>query len=250
MKNKILTKVACLAMCGTTLFATACRGGGSSGGKATLDFMYTGTQEILELFNGLVAEYNKTQGETDKVKVMAMPVASGGIDGKLTNVLPSSNGPDVVIGTDEYFKKHTKNMMDLTNSFSADFLGNFYKEQESRYHYDAVNITANSDDTLYGLPAVNDPKYIYCKVIYYSDTDESLYRETIFFENTITRNVYSATYNRDNFALEKLPVKVLIEEVDARIDKRPYFIVMAIGFIFGIIGLWKIIFAPLKETWY
>lgn len=116
---------------------------------------------------------------------------------------------------------------------------------ENKYH-DGVKVIARYDFPYTGY----DVKYVYCKVIYYSDTDESLYRETIFFENTITRNVYSATYNRDNFALEKLPVKVLIEEVDARIDKRPYFIVMAIGFIFGIIGLWKIIFAPLKETWY
>ena len=84
MKNKVLTKVVCSMMCCSTLFAAACGGGGSTGGKATLDFMYTGTQEILELFNGLVNEYNSTQGEVDRVRVMAMPVASGGIDGKLT----------------------------------------------------------------------------------------------------------------------------------------------------------------------
>jgi ABC-type glycerol-3-phosphate transport system substrate-binding protein len=161
MKKKILSGVVCSVICCSTLFATACGGGDGAGGKATLDFMYTGTQEILELFNDLVQEYNSTQGETDKVNVMAMPVASGGIDGKLTNVLPSSNGPDVVVGTDEYFKKHTKNMADLTGSFSADFLSSLYAGQETRYHYDAANITANSDDTLYGLPAVNDPTVLY-----------------------------------------------------------------------------------------
>ena len=104
MKSKILTKIICAAVCCSTLFATGC--GDGAGGKATLDFMYTGTQEILELFSGMIREYNNTQGDVDNVKVMGMPVNSGGIDGKLSNVLPSSNGPDVVIGSDEYFKKH------------------------------------------------------------------------------------------------------------------------------------------------
>lgn len=160
MKKKLLTKVVCSVMCCSTLFATACSGA-SAKGKATLDFMYTGTQEILELFNNLVKEYNSTQGDVDKIKVMAMPVPEGGIDGKLTNVLPSSNGPDVVVGTDEYFKKHTKNMYDLTNSFSSDVLGGLYKDQESRYHYNRANVTAQQSDPLYGLPAVNDPTVLY-----------------------------------------------------------------------------------------
>ena len=116
---------------------------------------------------------------------------------------------------------------------------------ENEYN-DGVKVIARYDFPYTGY----DVKRIYCKIIYYSDADESLYRETIILDNTITGKVDSRTHNRDNFALEKLPVKVLIEEVDANIDKRPYFIVMAIGFIFGIIGLWKIVFAPLKETWY
>ena len=52
MKKQIFTKAVCSVICCSTLLATAC--GGGAKGKATLDFMYTGTQEILELFNGLV----------------------------------------------------------------------------------------------------------------------------------------------------------------------------------------------------
>lgn len=159
MKSKILTKIICAAVCCSTLFATGC--GDGAGGKATLDFMYTGTQEILELFSGMIREYNNTQGDVDNVKVMGMPVNSGGIDGKLSNVLPSSNGPDVVIGSDEYFKKHTRNMMDLTGLFSDNVFAGLYKDQESRYHYDIQNTTSNADDALYGLPAVNDPTVLY-----------------------------------------------------------------------------------------
>ena len=159
MKSKILTKIICAAVCCSTLFATGC--GDGAGGKATLDFMYTGTQEILELFSGMIREYNNTQGDVDNVKVMGMPVNSGGIDGKLSNVLPSSNGPDVVIGSDEYFKKHTRNMTDLTGLFSDNVFAGLYKDQESRYHYDIQNTTSNADDALYGLPAVNDPTVLY-----------------------------------------------------------------------------------------
>ena len=159
MEKKIFTKAVCSVICCSTLFATAC--GGDTKGKATLDFMYTGTQEILELFNGLVTEYNATQGEIDKIRVMPMPVAEGGIDGKLTNVLRSSSGPDVVVGTDEYFKKHTEFMYDMTNSFSSDVLGGLYEDQESRYHYNRASITAKQNDPLYGLPAVNDPTVLY-----------------------------------------------------------------------------------------
>ena len=159
MKSKILTKIICAAVCCSTLFATGC--GDGAGGKATLDFMYTGTQEILELFSGMIREYNNTQGNVDNVKVMGMPVNSGGIDGKLSNVLPSSNGPDVVIGSDEYFKKHTRNMTELTGLFSDNVFAGLYKDQESRYYYDIQNTTSNADDALYGLPAVNDPTVLY-----------------------------------------------------------------------------------------
>lgn len=161
MGKKMLTKILCAALCGTTLFTTACGAGGTGGGTATLDFLYGGTQEILELYTLLVKEYNNTQGKEDKIKVMGMPTPGGSVNDKLTNVLPSANGPDVVIGTDEYFKGHTKNMMDLSDSFSSELIGNLYEKQEIRYHYNRENITANEEDTLYGLPSVNDPTVLY-----------------------------------------------------------------------------------------
>ncbi len=162
MSKKFLSKILCAALCGTMLFTTACGGNGiGGGGTATLDFLYGGTQEILELYTSLVNEYNNTQGKEDRIKVMGMPTPGGSVNDKLTNVLPSANGPDVVIGTDEYFKGHTKNMMDLSNSFSSELIGNLYEKQEIRYHYNRENITANEEDTLYGLPSVNDPTVLY-----------------------------------------------------------------------------------------
>ena len=163
MKKRILSVLLCAALCGTMLFATACdnSGGGGGGGSATLDFMYGGTQEILESYKSLINEYNNTQGKEDKVKVMAMPVTSGGLNDTIKTKLNSSNGPDVVVGTDEYFKENTKNMMDLSGEFSSAFLGSLYEKQEIRYHYNRENITANEDDPLYALPSVNDPTVLY-----------------------------------------------------------------------------------------
>ena len=149
------------------LFAAACNRSGEGannpggGGIATLDFLYAGTQEILELYTALVNEYNATQGKEDRIRVMGMPIPVGSVNDKLTNVLPSSNGPDVVIGTDEYFKPHTKNMLDISDAFSSELLGSLYERQEIRYHYDAENITANESDPLYALPSVNDPTVLY-----------------------------------------------------------------------------------------
>ena len=161
MKKKLLSIVLCVVLCGTLSLATACGGGKNSRGTATLDFMYFGTQEILELYTSLVKEYNETQGKEDKIKVMGMPFPVGSVDSKLTNGLPSSNGPDVVIGTDEYFKPHAKNMLDISSSFSSELLGGLYEKQEIRYHYNAENITANETDPLYALPSVNDPTVLY-----------------------------------------------------------------------------------------
>ncbi len=162
MSKKPISKFLCAALCGAMLFTTACGGGGGGvGGNSTLDFLFGGTQEILELYTALVNEYNKTQGVEDKITVMGMPVPDGSLNDKLNNGLPSSNGPDVVIGTDEYFKGHTENMMDISNAFSSALIENLYEKQEMRYHYKRENITANEEDPLYALPSVNDPTVLY-----------------------------------------------------------------------------------------
>ena len=161
MKKRILTFLLCVVMMGTLSLTTACTEEDIPAGTATLDFMYFGTQEILELYTAVIDEYNNTQGKEDKIYVMGMPFPVGSVDSKLTNVLPSSNGPDVVIGTDEYFKPHAKNMMDISDCFSSELLSSLYEKQEIRYHYDRENITANKTDPLYALPSVNDPTVLY-----------------------------------------------------------------------------------------
>ena len=159
MKKKFLAILLCISLCGTMMLAVACSDGGS-GGTASLDFVFGGTQEIQELYTALVKEYNNTQGKEDKIKVRNIPVPTG-LNDRLANDLPSKNGPDVVVGTDEYFKNLTKDMMDLSDSFSTEFLDALYDKQEIRYHYNRENITSNKDDTLYGLPSVNDPTVLY-----------------------------------------------------------------------------------------
>ena len=163
MKKRILSVLLCATLCFVAALTTACTEEGAldPGGNATLDFMYGGTTEILSLYKSLINEYNNTQGKEDKVRVMAMPVTSGGINDTIKQKLSSSNGPDVVVGTDEYFKQNTENMMDLRSEISSELLGSLYERQEIRYHYDRENITANKEDPLYALPSVNDPTVLY-----------------------------------------------------------------------------------------
>ena len=162
MKKKLLSIMLCIALCGTMILPAACDGcdGCGDDGTAQLDFLYGGTQEITALMTSLYKEYNETQGKEDNIKVKAVPVA-GNVNDKLTNDLASSHGCDVAVGTDEYFKGHTKNMYDMTGKISAEIFEGLYPRQEIRYHYNRENITANSDDPLYGLPLVNDPTVLY-----------------------------------------------------------------------------------------
>ena len=162
MKKKILSMLLCFALCGTMLIPAACGGGNSGGGgNATLDFLYGGSQEIASLLTSLYKEYNNTQGKEDKVTVKGMVVAGDGVNDKIESNLGSRNGPDVAIGDERYFKVNTKNMMDVSGAFSDELLGSLYEKQEIRYHYNSENITSNEDDTLYGLPVVNDPTVLY-----------------------------------------------------------------------------------------
>ena len=137
---------------------TAC--GGSGGGKATIEFMYGGDVVLSEMYNALINEFNETKGKQAGVSVTGIP-KSGSLDSVLAQQLPSNSGPDVVAISDEYFKKYTQYLEDMTGKFDQKILDDFYPNTISRYHYDIEKTTSNSDDPLYGIPGYNDTTVLF-----------------------------------------------------------------------------------------
>jgi hypothetical protein len=93
-----------------------------------------------------------------------------------------------------------------------------------------------------------DIQELHIRITFYLETGEAVHKDTVLLRKN--HKVEVRRYDINNFAHQSLPVKVVIEDVEIDIDKRPYIIAMVVGLVFGIIGLWKIIFAPLKEKWY
>lgn len=155
LKKKLVSLGLVATMIGSL---TAC--GGSGGGKATIEFMYGGDVVLSEMYNALINEFNETEGKKAGVSVTGIP-KSGSLDSVLAQQLPSNSGPDVVAISDEYFKKYTQYLEDMTGKFDQKILDDFYPNTISRYHYDIEKTTSNSDDPLYGIPGYNDTTVLF-----------------------------------------------------------------------------------------
>jgi len=156
-----MKKIISLIMVFATILGTmALLGGCGGGGDKTVSFMYGGNVEMSGMFKMLADEFNKTAGKEKGITVKIVP-KSGSLDGVLAQQLPSSSGPDVVVLSDEYFKKYTQYLEDLTAQIDAADLAEFYPELSSRYYYDRATTTSNSDDPLYGIPAFNDTTVLF-----------------------------------------------------------------------------------------
>ncbi len=152
--KKILAFLLVLVM---VLPLAAC--GGAKGNK-TVSFMFGGNAEMSAMYNALVREFNATKGKELGITVKAVP-KSGSLDSILAQQLPSNSGPDVVALSDEYFKKYTKYLEDLTGKVDTAVLDDFYPGMASRYYYNIATTTSNTTDPLYGVPAYNDTTVLY-----------------------------------------------------------------------------------------
>ncbi len=155
--KKILALILAMVM---VLSLCACTGGSNGGGNKTVSFMYGGNVEMTAMFNTLITEFNNTVGKEQGITVKGVP-KSGSLDSILAQQLPSNSGPDVVALSDEYFKKYTMYLEDLTAQIDAAALEDFFPNLASRYHYDIATTTSNADDPLYGVPAYNDTTVLY-----------------------------------------------------------------------------------------
>ncbi len=158
--KRILTMLLAVIM---LLSLCAC-GGGESAGKKTVTFMYGGSIEVSAMFKKLIDEFNETQGNELGIYIKGVP-KSNGLDSVLAQQLPSASGPDVVVLQDEFFKKHTEYLEDLTPHLDAAVVEDFYPSQLNRYYYNIETTTSNSTDPLYAVPAYSD-----ATVLYYNKT--------------------------------------------------------------------------------
>ena len=160
--KKLIALIVSVMLTASFCTLTACKRGLASGGDSKrLDFTYCGSLDVLGMFGKMINTYNDTQGKEDKVTVKGIPVSESGIDSKLINTLPSSKGPDVVVVTDHFFKKHAVNLYDMTGKISSNIINDLYAGQESRYHYNVNQNTSNPEDPLLGLPVYNDSTVLY-----------------------------------------------------------------------------------------
>ncbi len=152
--KKILAIILALA---TVLPLCAC--GGKSGNK-TVSFMYGGNSGMSAMYSALISQFNDTVGKEQGITVKGVP-KSGSLDSILAQQLPSNSGPDVVALSDEYFKKYTQYLEDLTTKIDASVLEDFYPDMANRYYYNIATTTSNTTDPLYGVPAYNDTTVLY-----------------------------------------------------------------------------------------
>ena len=101
----------------------------------------------------------------------------------------------------------------------------------------------------YDFPYVGyDIQQLHVRITFYSETGEMVRSATVLLQKN--HKVDIQRYDINHFPHQKLPVKVEVEDVSADILMKPYIFLMVISFVVGLVGLWKIVFAPLKEKWY
>ncbi len=112
-----------------------------------------------------------------------------------------------------------------------------------------TNVYIHSVETWIGYDvngSIYNIKKLTVNVNYYSESGEVIMRRAVNLYKY--QNVASLSYNLDTF--HETPVKTEVESISVELYTERSIIVMVISFVVGLVGLWKIVFAPLKEKWY
>ncbi len=138
------------------LGATGC-GGGESGGRTKVKFLYTGTNVLMQQMKVLIDTYNDGQGKTDKIQIVPTPVVDSGYQGSVNNLIRGRNSPDIYMTRDEYFKVYTEHYYDWNDYAGIDnVLEKTYDSISYRMRYNRETMTSNETDSLYALPFYNN----------------------------------------------------------------------------------------------
>ncbi len=161
--KKFISKALCVVLAATMSLTvlTACGGGRRRSDE--LRFFISGTNSQMEMYFGLVDEFNATYGEANDISVRAVEMLAGA---DITALLGSSNAPDVMMVADDVYKKYViggyfEDISDIEDVYSDIELGDIADTAINRLHYDIDTNTSNPDDPLYALPIDSSPTALY-----------------------------------------------------------------------------------------
>lgn len=159
MKNSTLKKIVAVAL--TSLALTSCMGvmGGS---KKKVYFMFAGrSNEMNRIFNNMVKEFNDTKGNELGIQVKTSPKTWSGFETFVSAEAASSNGVDVIMMFDDFYKKYAKYFDDVSYLIDDDYRNDLVDGIKTRYYYNSENDTSSLNDPLYGVPFYNDVTAFY-----------------------------------------------------------------------------------------
>lgn len=164
MRKKTMTK----AMSGTLAAATLCAafaGLAGCGGKSSNEvrFFLSGTNSQMEMYFKLTDTFNETYGKENGIKVNAVEMLAGA---DITAFLGSSNAPDVLMVSDDSYKKYViggyfADISDIKDTYTNIELGDIAPTAINRLYYNKETNTSNTTDPLYALPIDSCPTALY-----------------------------------------------------------------------------------------
>lgn len=164
MRKKTMTK----AMSGTLAAATLCAafaGLAGCGGKSSNEvrFYLSGTNSQMEMYFKLTDTFNETYGKENGIKVNAVEMLAGA---DITALLGSSNAPDVLMVSDDSYKKYViggyfADISDIKDTYTNIELGDIAPTAINRLYYNKETNTSNTTDPLYALPIDSCPTALY-----------------------------------------------------------------------------------------
>lgn len=162
MRKNVAKKVMCATLVAATA-ATAFAGCGGSGSSNTVRFFYGGTNSQMQMYRELTDTFNKTYGKENGIEVKAVEMLAGQ---DITALLGSSNAPDVMMVSDDTYKKYViggyfSDISDIKETYTDIELGDIAATAINRLYYDTKTNTSNPNDPLYALPIDSCPTALY-----------------------------------------------------------------------------------------
>ena len=154
--GKIACSLLAIVMCGS-VFA------GCGGSSSDVRFFISGTDSQMAMYYALTEEFNATYGKENGINVKAIEMLAGA---DITALLGSSNAPDVLMVSDDQYKKYVignyfTDISDIKDTLTGIELGDIADTAINRLYYNKETNTSKTTDPLYALPVDSCPTALY-----------------------------------------------------------------------------------------
>lgn len=165
MRKNVVKKVMCMTLAAASM-ATAFAGCGESKSSNAVRFYLSGTNSQMEMYFRLTDAFNETYGKENGIEVNPVEMLAGA---DVTALLGSSNAPDVMMVSDDTYKKYViggyfSDISDIKETYTDIELGDIAATAINRLYYDKETNTSNPTDPLYALPMDSCPTALYYNV--------------------------------------------------------------------------------------